>query len=183
MTLADGLGLLGETSAGQAPVATILTPTQIRQHQEHPAYLHYQGDRKELGYYPTDLTNNHHYYQDNPFNAYTNTLIRQKKVPGVVGTFHPIIAQPAGSSILQKIVSPRVEEDQTLIEQAKYWYPRLEKQQHPYSDNPWIDAFQYLKRENYGMGPSYPSTVRSLGQELLRDPEIIKWRKQSKYTK
>lgn len=177
ITLEDALGLLGETSAGQAPVATIMKPAGIRVYQEFPDYMQYKNDGKgssKLGYYPTDVMNNHHYYQNNPYFSYINTLIRQGKIYGDIDIYGPI-------SVYNDPISVHNDSNlnQELINNAAYWFPRLEQQKNT-SDNPWINAFEYLRDHNYGMGVSYRSFNRSLGEELLKDPEIQKWYKQSK---
>lgn len=148
------LGLAAETSLGRdRHMSMNETKKDYHLAKKFPYYNAAQNGRYVL--FPSDMMNNHNYYVGNNATGVVNTLIRNKRISGTEswkndGNIWPIIGGENGLT---------QDERKILTEEGKKALTWKEGS----SNNPYKNAFDFYKKYNYGMGPSYPNTTSLRG--------------------
>lgn len=146
-----------------------------------------------MGYYPTDLMNNFNYYTGNPYQSIANELINKGYARHVLSdnscnkdnaTWRYVAPMPIrplsyGNEIgRRRLTQHEIEGADDFMNYAVDNAPKSTS-----SDNPYINAFNYYKNNNYGMGSNYPKRVTQFGNELLADPAISNYLRQKNIVK
>lgn len=161
----NALGLTGETSFSKFRPATAgLDSSDYNDMEWRPYYSEMHDTRKGFGYFPTDIMNNHAYYNNNAFTNEMSFLISNGTLSGVMPfqngrNFFPFLTVPASNEANKKIADD---------------LPYLKNPVH--FENPVTDALYYLQNNNYGMGADYKKEVKHLGTQLFNDPGLYDWK-------
>lgn len=160
----DAFGLLHETSNNKHMPITVTTKGNdwgpeynYNALNNNPFYRRSANTKGVIGYYPTDVANNHHYYTSG-----ANDVIGELARKGHIKTnLHQLnVSLP----IFDYSVVNREKVNEELSK------PVIDNS----SNNPWINAFNYYMDNNYGMGKNYIPKNRELGTQLLSDPTFKK---------
>lgn len=162
----DALGLAKETSFMKFPsVRSSLTNEEYNIYQKNPEYNNVQDVDRSFGYYPTDLLNNHHYYNNTPYVDEASALIKQNIIDG------QLPFAKGSSSFFPDLNGISDDAQQRAADDIPY------TKQRPHNTNPLTDALNYLYTANYGMGRKYRDDVTTTGLQLFNDPGLSDWKK------
>lgn len=178
--LNEFLGITHENTFNKHEPGNILASKEAYNRQKMLGPSYEKKQEGKMGYYPTQLLNNFSYYTNNPWQATANTLMKQgivsdSRTDGQTNKdmdkfrfVHPTLIKP-------KVMSKDYYEK---IRNAIIYQPQFNT-----SSNPFINAADNYKYNNYGMGPEYKPKAAMFGDELLADQQVHNYMKSKGYIK